>query len=520
MYLSFIHHLKRLIKIIFMKKSIIYLSIAAASITSCSKSFVDIAPDNFISANNYFREEADFVQGTNATYAPLRNVYNIAYVNGEMRSDNTHYIFNNSNRGNLVREEIADFIDNPTAEPTYQKWQFNYRVIAYANEVLSRIDNFNFSSAAVKDGLKGELLFLRSFAYFDLLQYFGDVPLVLTPTSGPAAEIIGEKSTMLRTPKAEVYTQIIADIKESINLLPVKSAQVKGRATKGSAQMLLGNIYVVRKDWPAAHDAVKSIIDGNQYRLVTEYANIYSTGNKNNEESIFEIQYLQGNIGLQSTFAYTFMPNLTNLSPITGFTFNNQSIGGWNIPSEDLITSYETGDKRKAASIVNGYTGSNGSFVNQPFIKKYHQLPIPAPNGSAANGNDNFPVYRYAEALLYMAEILNEQGKSAEALPYLNEIRKRAGLGDITNTNQVQLRSIILHERRVELAFENKRWLDLVRTGNAVAVMNAYGAALKASGNHPNLVPSTYNVNENKLLFPIPFNERLVNPKLEQNPGY
>lgn len=119
-----------------------------------------------------------------------------------------------------------------------------------------------------------------------------------------------------------------------------------------------------------------------------------------------------------------------------------------------------------------------------------------------------------------MVEILNEQGKSAEALPYLNEVRKRADLGDIINTNQAQLRNIILHERRVELAFENKRWLDLERTGNAISVMNAYGAALKASGNHPNLVASTYNVTQNRLLFPIPFNERLVNPKLEQNPGY
>src|SRR5688500_16503121 len=123
-----------------MKIKLIVASLILLSTTSCKKSFIDIAPETFISSNNFFKTQADFTQAVNATYAPLRNVYNSAYIMGEMRSDNTHYIYNNTNRGQLVREEIGDFIDNPTAEPTQTKWTFNYRIIAYANEVLSRID--------------------------------------------------------------------------------------------------------------------------------------------------------------------------------------------------------------------------------------------------------------------------------------------------------------------------------------------------------------------------------------------
>ncbi|MDB5247153.1 MAG: RagB/SusD family nutrient uptake outer membrane protein [Segetibacter sp.] len=504
-----------------MKIKILIAGLALTTFASCKKDFLDIAPETFISSNNFFKTQNDFTQAVNATYAPLRNVYNSAYIMGEMRSDNTHYIYNNTNRGNLVREEIADFIDNPTAEPVATKWTFNYRIIAYANEVLARIDAATFDEN-VKKNLKGQELFLRSLAYFDLVQYFGDVPLVLTPTAGSADEIIGVRSTLARTPKAEVYAQIIKDAKEAATLLPNKAAQEKGRATSGAAQTLLGNVYVVLKQWADAETALRAVVNSTQYSLLSDYAAFFVPSNKNNAESVFEVQYQQGNLGLQSSFAYVFMPNLTNLSPITGFTFNNQNTGGWNIPSENILAAYATGDKRKGASIADGYT-VNSAFVAQPYVKKYLHLPLPAPNGSSPNTDENWPVYRYAEVLLFLAEALNEQGKSNQALPYLNLVRDRAfgaGAATITTTDQVQLRDIILNERRFELAFENKRWLDLVRTGKAVPVMSAYGAALKTSGKYPNLVSSTYNVTANRLLFPIPFNEILVDPKLIQNPGY
>lgn len=486
---------------------------------ACS-SFLDIDPKNFMSSSTYFETEEDFEQAVNATYAQLRTVYNSAYIMGEMRSDNSHYIFNNSNRGNLVREEISDFIDNPTAEPVHEKWQGNYKVIAYANEVISRIDAASFDEEK-KNNLKGQVRFLRAFAYFDLVQYFGGVPLVVEPTGGSADDILQGQATLPRSDAEEIYAQILSDAAIARDLLPSKSNQERGRATVGAANMLLANVHTVLENWEQAEGYLMDIVNSAEYNLLPDYTNVFDPVNKNNAESIFEIQYIEGNIGLQSVFSYVFLPNLVDLTPIAGFRFNNQSIGGWNIPSDDLISAYEDGDGRRAASVVDGYN-DGGNFVAQPFTKKYFYTPLAAPNGSSANGNNNWPVYRYAETLLLLAECLNEQNKDGADI-YLNRVRDRAfgdGEASIPSLGQSLMREAIAKERRIELAFENKRWLDLVRTGKAIEVINAYGTDLKASGKHPNLLPQTYQVNENRLLFPIPFDEVKLNPKLTQNPGY
>ncbi|MBD0365794.1 MAG: RagB/SusD family nutrient uptake outer membrane protein, partial [Flavisolibacter sp.] len=228
-----------------------------------------------------------------------------------------------------------------------------------------------------------------------------DVPLVLTPTAGSADEIIGVRSAMSRTPKADVYAQIIKDAQEAASLLPNKAQQEKGRATSGAAKTLLGNVYVVLKQWAQAETVLKEVVNSGQYSLLTDYAAVFDPANKNNSESVFEVQYQQGNLGLQSSFAYLFLPNLSDIRPIVGFTFNNNSIGGWNTPTEDLISTYETGDKRKAASIAEGYTNASGTFVPVPYIRKYLHLPLPTPNGTSPNTNENWPVYRYAEVLLF-----------------------------------------------------------------------------------------------------------------------
>ena len=125
---------------------------------------------------------------------------------------------------------------------------------------------------------------------------------------------------------------------------------------------------------------------------------------------------------------------------------------------------------------------------------------------------------RYADVLLLLAECLNNQGQPSQALPYLNDVRKRAGLADVTTTDQSQLSDIIAHERRVELAFENHRWLDLVRTDKAIEVMNAFGVKMKAKYSY--LLDRAYQVNEDKLILPIPQTELTLNDQLDQNPGY
>ena len=245
---------------------------------------------------------------------------------------------------------------------------------------------------------------------------------------------------------------------------------------------------------------------------------VFSTTNKNNTESVFEVQFLEGNAGFASNFEYSFFPQPVSAPELTavlaayGVTPSNvQALTGegHNIPSPELIAAYEPGDLRKAASIGSGVFGG----VTYPFIIKYLH-----PHALAGNLNENWPVYRYSEVLLLLAEALNEQNKSVEALTYLNQVHAhpRTGLAPAVGATQAALRDVILNERRVELAFENKRWLDLVRAGKVQEVISAFGASVKANpqnyyyptGQAP--VPAAFT--DFRTTFPLPAAESLLSP--------
>lgn len=451
------------------------------------------------------------------------------YFTSEMRSDNTHYQPYPGNRGTaqVHRENIADFTDNPTNAYTNAVYFHCYSGISKANIVIGRIAEADITGAA-KNDIDGQAKFLRSWNYFKLVRYFGGVPLFIKEVTK------ADEAFLPRSTADEVYNQIIADAKDAIAELavPAKFPQT-GQATKGSATMLLAELYMTQKKYAEA-EALLTTLPAMGYALLPNYADVFLTTNKNSKESLFEVQYLEGlQGGQQSNFIYLFLPRTTNTTLITGVATNNSGNAGWNIPTQDIIDAYELNDKRKDASIgiaegthnasdlfvisanksIENYTPAAGK-AGVPYIKKYLHTPHVASN----NTNDNWPIYRYADALLLLAEAQNEQGKSGEALANLNLVRARAGLVPATETNQNLLRDIILHERRVELAFENHRWHDLVRTGKAIEVMNAYGAKLKQQYSY--LSPDSYNVTANRLLYPIPQSERELNPALTQNPGY
>lgn len=489
-----------------MRLKIFIAALILATLGSCSKNFLEITPQTSVVAASFFVTEDDYRQAVTGSYRPLQALYNDAYVMGEMRSDNTHYVYKANDRGgqNVGKENISAFTDVSTNTYTRSKYVNCYSGIAKANAVLSRIDEAPIDEV-VKKNLKGQAEFLRAFYYFELVQYFGDVPLHLTEVNDAAG------TKLPRSPRADVYKQIIADATDAATLLPAVQT-LKGQATKGAAKTLLGYVYITLKQYPQA-EAVLKEVTALGYSLLADYASLFNPANKNHAESIFEVQYLEGTFGLSSNFAYQFAPAVSDTKPITGVAGNNQNFGGWNIPSNDLIASYEPGDKRKAASISDGYTNSAGTFIPQPFVKKYLH-----PHAVFNNTNNNWPVYRYADVLLLLAEALNEQNKTSEALPYLNQVRRRANVPDVTTTTQTALRTIIAHERRVELAFENHRWLDLVRTDKAIDVMTAYGANLKLQYSY--LGADTYKVTRDKYVFPIPFDELAINSLLTQNPGY
>ena len=483
--------------------------------TGCKKDFLDLQPQATISAGGFFKTQDQVQQAVNGAYAPVRTLGNVYYwVFGEMRSDNTIFQYNDRNRGyESQREFVDEFLVSANSESVQDFWQISYNGISRCNDVLSKIDAVTMT-AEKKSQYVGEVKFLRAMYYYDLVRQYGGVPLRLAAVESPS----GNKSEGRATADA-VYTSIIADLTDSIAKLPAKAAYAAvdaGRATKGAAATLLASVYLTRKDYPNAVIQLRAVRGGG-YSLLPSYRSVFDPANKNNAESIFEIQYLGSQPDLSSSFTFAFAP-YTSGSLVTGDAATpTLDVGsGWNIPTPDLIAAYETGDLRKAASLALGYTDATGTFVSVPYITKYN-FGITAPGRT----DTNYPVLRYAAALLMLAEALNEQGYAAggEAFAALNEVRRRAGLPEktaATVSDQAQFRAAVLQERRVELAFENYRWYDLVRTGQAVALMNAEGVREKAL--HPTyLSANTYQVTENKLLLPIPQREVTID-KLEQNP--
>ncbi len=465
-----------------MKTKHIITGLLALSLSGCQKDFLTVVPETLLSSATFFTKEADFQQAVNGAYVPLRPIFNErAWILGEMHSDNTYYARNILFGAVDPTENIADFAV-PTAngvtanDNVLQQYRYDYQIIARTNQILALIDKVDFAQAS-KDNLKGQALFLRAFAYFELVRYFGKAPLHLVPVTGR------EDAALPLSTADQLYAQIEKDATEASKLLPNKAKQEAGRATSGAAKMLLANLYVVQKKWAQAETQLKDIITNDGYSLMPDYNNAFSFNatNKNNAESVFEVQYLEGSAGLNGNLPYRIIPTpilATELGPITG-TSNPQPLSGENnnIPTPDMIAAYEAGDMRKDISI--GYvTLSQSARDNKvyPYAKKLVRT-----HSLHQNTGTNFHVYRYAEVLLFMAEALNEQGKAGEAATYLNQIRTRAGLTATKATSQADMREAIFKERRVELAFENKRWFDLVRTGRVKEIIGAYGARVKAN---------------------------------------
>ena len=489
------------------------------TISSCKKS-LDIVPETALSSATFFKTESDFKQAVNGAYVPLRPIVNDrAYLLGEMHSDNTYYFRNILFGATDQQENIADF-SIPTAggittnTHVLNQYRLDYQIIARANQILTTIDAVDFDATS-KANLKGQASFLRAYAYFELVRYFGKVPLHLTPVTNRAEAALPLASV------DELYVQIIKDATFAASSLLSKSKQEAGRATSGAAKTLLGNVYIVQKKWAEAEAVLKDVVNSNEYSLMPEYSNAFSgtNTNKNNQESIFEVQFLEGSAGYNGSIIYNSLPRpmtAAELQPITG-TANPQGLSGEgnNAPTPDIIAAYETGDKRKGASIAY-VTLSQSLRANKlyPYIKKFA-----APHALHGNTGNNFPIYRYAEVLLFLAEALNEQSKGGEALPLLNKVRDRAfgaGVSNITTTSQVDLRDVVYKERRVELAFENKRWFDLIRTGRAVALITAYGNRIKANPQdyyYPaGAVPPNNSFTNLDLLYGLPADEAALSP--------
>lgn len=498
-------------------------------VVSCKKDFIELTPVDSYTANVFYKTTTQFQSAIVAAYAPLRDVLVNDYFTSEMHSDNTIYQpYADQGTAYVQRRNISDFKNNSTNAYANATWQHCYTGISRCNIIIQSLPDANIPDS-VKKNIDGQAKFLRALNYFKLVRLYGSVPLFLKLVT------TAEDSFKPRASVDSVYNQIVSDAMDAIGELasPAKFPQT-GVATKGAATMLLADVYATQKKWSNAETLLNNL-PAMGYDLNANYADAFLPTNKNSKESIFEVQYLGGNItgATPNVLSFHFIPRSTNTQLLTGIAINNTGTGGWNTPSSDLIADYEPNDKRLDASIgiIEGsYDGSYyftysaaKSIVNYtpatgktgiPYIKKYLHSPLPATTGSS----DDFPIYRYSGALLLLAEVLNEEGKSPQALVPLNRVRTRAGLPAITTTDQGQLRDIIFHERRVELAFENYRWPDLLRSGKALTIINAFGIKIKQQLSY--LSTDAYVIDTHNLLFPIPQVDLDLNSQLVQNTGY
>jgi len=467
-----------------MKKYIyLFLILTSAGIAGCKKDYLSLQPTDYENNANFYKTPTQFTQAINGAYAPLQGLYNGTFwAMGEMRSDNTSYEFNPNDRSGTNKEEIDEFRELNNNDMVGAFFSACFTDIGRCNVILARLPAAKLP-AAVADTIGGQANFLRAFNYFNLVRMFGDVPLVLTEQQS----VNDAYKVAIKAHTADIYTQIIADATAAIAKLPVKYSgdNNKGRVTKGTAETLLAEVYMTQKKFDLAVPLLRNIISSNVYNLNTNYADNFDLNKENGPESIFEIQYIEGSNGLGSDFIDTFAPWDVYDDSVTGHTLDNGAQNGWNIPTQDFLDAYEAGDQRRAASVDETFT-SDEYGITMPFIKKYQSK-------SAVKGitGNNFPVYRYSDVYLMLAECLNEQGFAGggDAFRYLNLVRERAGLPDKSAGNadptlnvasQEDFRAAVAHERQIELCFENHRWFDLLRTGKAVAVMTAHGAREKA----------------------------------------
>lgn len=470
-------------------KAIAGLSLVTV-IASCSKDFINLPPVSNQTTSTFFKTTNDFQQGVNAIYDGLQNTRSYgksAYYLMEVRSDNTDI----QDRGALggVASQIDLFTETTTNPFLTDVYAGAYLTISRANAVLDKIDASAIPDSSKKQ-FKGEALFLRAFVYFDLVRLYGKVPLVIR------TETTSEAQNDKRNEVTDVYAQIEKDLQSAATLLPVVYTNVNdyGRATAGSANGLLGKVYVTEKKWSAATTVLKNVTG---YTLLTDYAALYNPATAVNPEVLFTIRFKKGLSPSEGNYYFT------DMAPFS-FYFNGVIYGGSNNnrPTHDIVSAYEVGDKRFAASLDTiSFRDATTKQVGN-YVKKY--LDAPAATG---DGGSSFPVLRYADVLLLQAEALNEQAYSAATGPgtafdFLNQVRGRAGLlGKKPSElpDQGSFRDAIFAERRVELAFENNRWFDLIRYSKGLAIMQTH---LK---NEYNLVSPV--LTPNRLLFAIPQSE-------------
>ena len=485
------------------KKILPLFALSLLGLTACQDDFVDRDPVYSIDSENYFNAEADYENALIAAYDMLQSTY-LNVMLGEIASDNT--LAGGESATDVIGiQQVDDMIHTSVNAQLKTIWDWMFAGVNRANFILEFQDKTEFEG---RDQIIAEARFLRAYYHFELVKWFGPIPL-----KGDQRFALGDETTIPRSPVSEVYAAIETDLELAIADL-AETAPVVGRVTRGAAQALLGKALVYQEKYAMAAPVLEQVINSGQYELVDDYASIFELVGENGPGSVFEVQYTdaegagfgclqcsEGNVAV----GFNGIRNHTGPVYDSGFSFN--------VPTEEAYNAYEPGDSRQDVAIldIDDWAAETGAsfgvgfehtgYYNRKYIARKGDLNLGDQNLTNPN---NYRSIRYADVLLLAAEALNATGEDERAREYLNQVRRRA-FGDEDHdisASGAALGDFIQRERRLELLGEGHRFFDLVRTGEAAGAIDGFTAGK----------------NE---LFPVPFEEiQFANGNWLQNPGY
>lgn len=494
-----------------MKRKVLNKGIIAGLLTflvltnACSDKFVEVAPEYSIDSENYFNSKDDYYNALVAAYDLLQTTYANSIL-GEIASDNT-LCGGESPTDVIGWQQIDDMTHTPTNSNLSDIWGWMYAGVQRTNYFMEFQDKISFEG---KDEMIGEIRFLRAYYYFELVKWFGPVPMKIDERFK-----LGDETTIPRSSKSAVYAQIEADLTYAASVLPPTPAQI-GRTTRGAALALLGKAYLYQDKFAEAAETLDLVINEGYYSLVDDYDAIFEHAGENGPESVFEVQYteiegasfdclqcVEGNVavGFSGVRGYD-GPLFTS-----GFSFN--------VPVQEAYALFESADLRKDVTILDivawadstgaAYTTGNEhtGYFNRKYLPR-KRSDLAQPDLNLTNPN-NYRAIRYSDVLLMAAEANNRGGiNDTKAQQYLNMVRERAfgnSSHNITLTGDA-LTQAIWNERRLELMGEGHRFFDLVRTGQAAQKIDGF-----VTGKHE--------------VFPIPQEEiDYAGGNWTQNPNY